>query len=141
MRLLFDVYLEEYRREFRRISGDRVQDVISISISDQNGCRYNIKSWKTMLIMMSWFGFVSIGTRNHLIGQQEGYRELWSDFPGPGTKFVLHLRSALWNTIATTFAERGIAKVTHLNEHRYHEDIQALLIACTKNATVTMTFL
>lgn len=140
-RLLFDVYLEEYLREFRRISGKRVQDVVSFSIKDQRGGHYTIKSWKTMLFMMAWFGFVSIGTRTHVIGRQAGYNKFWINFPDPGTSFTLQLRSDLWNTIAATFAERGIAKVTHLSEYRYHEDIQALLLACNNNATVTMTFL
>lgn len=140
-RLLFSTYLEEYQREFRRISGQRVQDVVSFSIRDQHGGTYHIQSWKTMLFMMSWFGFVSIGTRNHLIGRQAGYHDFWIHFPDPDTYFTLQLRPDLWNTIAATFAERGIAKVTHLKEYAYHKDIQALLLACNNSATVTMTFL
>lgn len=141
LRLLFNECLEDHRREFLRISGKKVQEVIVVSIWDKYGGHYKIKSWKTMLFIMSWFGFVSIGTKNHLLGQQEGYADKWDHFPDTGTDFVLHLRPDLWNTIAASFQERGVAKVTHYDKLDYHEDLFALLHACDRRATLTMTFL
>jgi len=140
-RLFFDECLEEHRQAFLKITDDRmkVQDVISVAI--RGAGYYEIKSWKTMLFIMSWFGFVPIGTKNHLLGQKQGYTDTWDHLPDAGTEFVLQLKPDLWPTIATTFQERGIIKVTHYDQLKYHEDIFALTTACDLYAKVTMTFL
>ena len=142
-RLYFKACLKKHRHAFQKTTDQRmqVQDVVSVVIKDVHGGQYKIKSWKNMLFIMSWFGFVPIGTQNHLLGQQEGYTDKWDHFPAAGTNFILHLRPDLWNTIAVTFQERGVAKVTHYDKLEYHEDLYALLLACDRHATVIMTFL
>jgi len=141
-RLIFDRHNTERVDAFLRISPHRkVNEVVRVTIEDRGRVVYPIQSRRTMLVVLEWCNIIRSGAGLNEVGKFTGCRCEVGSLPLPGTVLEIRLSSRLWQTIASTFDERGVAKVTHLEAHQYHPDIEALLVACDQEHKVRIAFL
>jgi hypothetical protein len=141
-RLIFDRHNTSRADAFLKMSPHRkVNEVVRVTIEDGGQVVYTIASRRTMLVVLEWCNIIRSGAGFNEVGKFTGCHCEGGSLPVPGTVLELRLNSRLWQTIASSFDERGVAKVTHLQTHQYHPDIEALLAACDQGYTVRIIFL
>jgi len=141
-RLIFGRHNSARIEAFVKLSPARkVNEVVKVTIEDAGEVVYTIQSRRTMLVVLEWCNLIRSGAGFNEVGKFAGCDCRGGFLPNPGTVLEMRLQKRLWQTIAATFDERGVAKVTHLEAPQYHPDIEALLNACDKGYTVKVTFL
>jgi len=141
-RLIFDRHNTARADAFLKLSPYRnVNEVVRVTIEDSGRVVYTIQSRRTMLVVLEWCNIIRSGAGFNEVGKFTGCHVEGGFLPAPGTVIEMRLHNRLWQTIASTFDERGVAKVTHLQTHQYHPDIEALLAACDHGYAVRIAFL
>jgi len=140
-RLIFDRHNRARADAFLKLSPTRkVNEVVRVTIEEGKRTVYTIASRRTMLVVLEWCNIIRSGAGFSEVGKFTGCHCDGGFLPVPGTVLEMRLHNRLWQTIASTFDERGVAKVTHLQAPQYHPDIEALLAACDHGRTVKITF-
>ena len=141
-RLIFDRHNRARAESFLDVSPTRkVNEAVRVTIEDGGEVVYTVESRRTMLVVLEWCNLIRSGAGFNEVGKFTGCHREGGFLPAPGTVLELRLHNRLWQTVASTFDERGVAKVTHLKAPQYHPDIEALLEACDCGRTVKITFL
>jgi hypothetical protein len=141
-RLIFNRHNSARAEAFLKLSPTRkVNEVVRITIEDRDKLVYEIQSRRTMLVVLEWCNLIRSGAGFNEIGKFTGCECRGGFLPAPGTILEMRLQSRLWQSVASTFDERGVAKVTHLGAPQYHPDIETLLNACDHGYTVKIRFL
>ena len=141
-RLVFERHNRERIDAFFKLSPTRkVNNVVRVTIEDKEDVVYVIQSRRTMLVVLEWCNVIRSGAGFNEVGKFTGCNCSGGFLPTSGTVLEMRLEQRLWQTVASTFDERGVAKATHLEAHQYHPDIEALLGACDHGYKVRITFL